>query len=140
MLQDGYSFSYPTDLRASLEGVRGDPLDPVVSEAEGGEAGERPHYPRVQRALEVVAVQLEAVQRCQVGEGVRRHGVQTVVVQVEHLVDSRVSTDVCIMVDKSRGQPSNLSLAATRLQVFIPMAILLLLSVYVFGVSVYVYS
>ena len=74
-----------TDLRASLEGVRRDPSDPVVSEAEGGEAGERPHYPRVQLALEVVVVQLEAVQRRQAGEGVRRHGVQTVVVQVQHL-------------------------------------------------------
>ena len=47
---------------------------------------------------------------------------------------ARVSTDICIMVGKSRGQPSNLSLAATRLQIFIPMAILLLLSV--FGVSI----
>ena len=53
---------------------------------------------------------------------------------------ARVSTDICIMVGKSRGQPSNLSVTATRLQVFILMAILLLLSVYVFGVSVYVYS
>ena len=51
----------------------------------------------------------------------------------------RVSTDICIMVGKSRGQPSNLSVTATRLQVFILMAILLLLSVYVFGVSIYVY-
>ena len=55
-------------------------------------------------------------------------------------IASRVSTDICIMVGKSRGQPSNLSVTATRLQVFILMAILLLLSVYVFGVSVYVYS
>ena len=53
---------------------------------------------------------------------------------------SRVSTDICIMVGKSRGQPSNLSVTASRLQVFILMAILLLLSVYVFGVSVYFYS
>ena len=52
----------------------------------------------------------------------------------------RVSTDVLIMVNKRRGQPSNLSVTATRLQVFSPMAILLLISVYIFYVSVYVCS
>ena len=69
------------------------------------------------------------------------HYAPLVAVSLLHLAPVfRVSTDICIMVGKSRGQPSNLSVTATRLQVFILMAILLLLSVYVFGVSVYVYS
>ena len=51
-----------------------------------------------------------------------------------------MSTDVLIMVNKSRGQPSKLSVTCARLQVFGIMARLLLISVYVFEVIVNVYS
>ena len=44
-----------------------------------------PERPRVELALEVVVGELEAVQGSQVDEGVGRHGVQPVAVQVQHL-------------------------------------------------------
>ena len=81
----GNSLRYRLYLGATLEGVPPDPRDPVVAEADGGEAAERPQRPRVQLALEVVVGELEAVEGAQVDEGVGRHGVQTVAVQVQHL-------------------------------------------------------